>query len=155
MRTLARVVGIVAILAGACGYSGGPDDILDPDITEDENELPNGEDSSLKCDATKIDFTQETGCQNDGSVEFCLPNRKPDVLVAIQAFAPTVYVVGPHTGRVGCDLTTETLAFLPTDWTDSTVCVERHGALTNQAWNTVCEIARQPDVKKIASTWYE
>lgn len=104
------------------------------------------------CPTHKLDFTQETGCRNDGSVEFCLPTGDEALLARVRALAPTSLQAGASRGRVGCDIPKETLYFFPTGDTE---CVSRHGALTPAAWDALCRIAELPEVRKVAPTWYE
>jgi hypothetical protein len=44
-------------------------------------------DQCAGCRADKLRFTQATGCENDGSVEFCVP---PALEAAVRVIAPTV-----------------------------------------------------------------
>ncbi|NVJ26863.1 MULTISPECIES: hypothetical protein [Myxococcus] len=104
------------------------------------------------CPTHKLDFTQETGCRNDGSVEFCLPTGDEALIARVRGFAPTSLQAGASRGRVGCSIPEETLYFFATGDTE---CVSRHGALTPTAWDALCRIAELPEVRKIAPTWYE
>jgi hypothetical protein len=54
-------------------------------------------------------------------------------------------------GRAGCDLDTEVLCFLDT----AGLCTAYHGALTDEGWQIVCELAALPAVREIVPTWYE
>ncbi|MCP3140227.1 hypothetical protein [Pyxidicoccus xibeiensis] len=104
-----------------------------------------------ECPLHELAFTRETGCQNDGSVEFCLPTGDDALVARVKALAPTVRA-GTSRGRAGCDTSRETLYFFPTEATE---CVSHHGALTPAAWDAVCRIAALPEVRAVVPTWYE
>ncbi|NTX52898.1 hypothetical protein HR086_16365 [Myxococcus sp. CA039A] len=103
------------------------------------------------CPTHKLRFSRETGCMNDGSVEFCLPTGDEALLARVKALAPSIEA-NPSRGRAGCDLPKETLYFIPTGETE---CEARHGALTPAAWTMVCDVAALPEVRKLVPTWYE
>lgn len=105
------------------------------------------------CPTSKISFTQQQGCLNDGSVEFCLPKDDPGALARVLAIDSSVRPTCCG-GRAGCDLVTEQLYVFPTP-DDPAVCTGRHGALTDAAWLRLCQIAAQPEVARIVPTWYE
>ncbi|WP_342375312.1 hypothetical protein NVS55_28960 [Myxococcus stipitatus] len=100
----------------------------------------------------KFKFTQETGCRNDGSVEFCLPTGNDALVARVKAIAPTVQEAGASRGRAGCNVPEETLYFFPTAEAE---CHARHGALTPAAWDTLCRLAELPEVRQLVPTWYE
>ncbi|AGC47148.1 hypothetical protein MYSTI_05872 [Myxococcus stipitatus DSM 14675] len=104
------------------------------------------------CPTQKFAFEQETGCRNDGSVEFCLPTGDDALVARVKAIAPTVQVAGVSRGRAGCNVPEETLYFFPTSETE---CHARHGALTPAAWDTLCRLAELPEVRQLVPTWYE
>jgi hypothetical protein len=101
-----------------------------------------------RCSIDRISFTQDTGCLNDGSVEFCVPAHDPAALAAVHHIAPDVTCMRAG-GRARCDTTTEILCRLPT------TCQDHHGALTDSRWQTVCDLAALPFVRQVVPTWYE
>ncbi|MDI3282147.1 hypothetical protein [Polyangium sp. 15x6] len=103
------------------------------------------------CPTNEITFTQETGCMNDGSVEFCLPAGHEALVARVREIAPTIEA-GSSRGRAGCNVPAETLYFFPTGEAE---CAARHGALVDAAWDKICRIAALPEVRKIVPTWYE
>jgi hypothetical protein len=107
-------------------------------------------DTASPCPIDKIAFTQDTGCLNDGSVEFCIPAGDPAALAAVQRIAPDVTCMRAG-GRARCDTTTEILCLLPT----RKQCTTYHGALPDSRWQTVCDLAALPFVRQIVPTWYE
>ena len=102
------------------------------------------------CPTGKIRFTQDAGCLNDGSVEFCIPADDRSALEAVRAIVPDVHCM-PARGRAGCDLDRELLCMVETHG----MCVEYHGALTDAGWGMVCDLAELPFVREIVPTWYE
>lgn len=108
-------------------------------------------DQAAACPVHKIAFTQEQGCQNDGSNEFCVPSTDAATRAAVQRIAPAV-TCGAGRGRAGCDPTTQRLCSFPTG--DRT-CTGRHGALTDSAWSQHCQIAALPAIPRIVHTWFE
>lgn len=110
-----------------------------------------GADAALACDTTKIDFTQAQGCQNDGSVEFCLlPTDGGSYQVRL--IDPSI-TCAPGGGRARCDPKVELLCFMPTAGPAS--CVAPHGAMTDAAWAKVCRLAALSEVRRIVPTWFE
>ena len=103
------------------------------------------------CPTHKLAFTRETGCQNDGAVEFCVPKDAAAVHAEVKRIAPSVSAMASR-GRAGCDTATETLFLYPTH---EAVCTAHHGALTDTAWNELCQLAALPEVRRIVPTWYE
>lgn len=103
------------------------------------------------CPTNELKFTKETGCLNDGSVEFCLPTGNEALVARVREIAPTIEA-GASRGRAGCNLPAETLYFFPTGEAE---CVARHGALGDAAWDKICRIAALPEVRAIVPTWYE
>lgn len=105
----------------------------------------------VSCPADKIAFTRESGCVNDGSVEFCIPRDDPGVLAAAHQIAPVVTVLKESRGRAGCG-PDQVLVLLPTgglcDPTDP-------GAMSRAGWAKVCALARLPGVPRVVPTWYE
>jgi hypothetical protein len=102
------------------------------------------------CPADKITFEQNTGCLNDGSVEFCVPANDLDALAAVREIVPDVQC-GSMGGRARCDLDTEVLCLIETRG----MCTAYHGAMTDDGWQTVCKLAAMPFVREIVPTWYE
>jgi hypothetical protein len=100
--------------------------------------------------AEKIRFTQDTGCQNDGSVEFCLPAHDRAALDLVRALVPEVHCMQAR-GRAGCDLDREMLCMVET----AELCVEIHGAMTDAGWALINELAALDAVREIVPTWYE
>ena len=58
----------------------------------------------------------------------------------------------PGGGRAGCDPATQLLCQFATD---GTTCEAPHGALTVDAWDTLCGITMLPDVTAIVPTILE
>jgi hypothetical protein len=105
---------------------------------------------TLPCPTHKIRFTQETGCMNDGSVEFCLAAGDLAALESVRALAPDVRCMRAG-GRARCELDTEVLCLVETRG----LCVAQHGALTDAGWALVCDLAALDAVREIVPTWYE
>lgn len=103
------------------------------------------------CPTHKLAFTRETGCQNDGAVEFCVPKDASAVHAEVKRIAPSVSAMASR-GRAGCDTATQTLFLYPIH---EAACTSRHGALTDAAWNELCRLAALPEIRRIVPTWYE
>jgi hypothetical protein len=104
------------------------------------------------CQPAKIAFTQAAGCMNDGSVEFCIPNETATVTKVTQIASDVNCSTGG--GRARCNLTpNQLLCSLPT--TFPAHCVTQHAALTQQRWNTVCQLSSLPEVTNIVHTILE
>ncbi|WP_437727612.1 hypothetical protein [Sorangium sp. So ce861] len=122
-----------------------------PPSTPGEGQVEGPPPPPASCPTEKLAFTRETGCANDGSVEFCLPTGDEALLARVRDIAPTIQA-GSSRGRAGCDVPAETLYFFPTGDAE---CVARHGALEDAAWDKICRIAALPEVRTIVPTWYE
>lgn len=106
---------------------------------------------TFQCPEQKLSFNKDDGCENDGSLEFCIPRNDTVLLQKIHAIAPSV-TCQPGVGRAQCDRDLMLLCFFPTGDKE---CVSHHGALKDRAWSQVCEIAGLNDVLEITATWYE
>jgi hypothetical protein len=138
MRTLIGFLLIVLVLAG-CNRLPHLDSVNAPERTPPP-----------PCPTHRIRFTQETGCQNDGSVEFCLAAGDLVALESVRALAQDVRCMRAG-GRARCDLDTEVLCMVETRG----LCVTHHGALTDAGWALVCDLAALDAVREIVPTWYE
>lgn len=108
-------------------------------------------DQTIGCRPDKMAFSRERGCENDGSVEFCLPAGDDALLARVQAIAPSVRcAVGG--GRARCDTQRELLCLFPTGMAE---CLGRHGALTDEAWARLCALSVLPEIRRIVPTWFE
>jgi hypothetical protein len=132
---------LVAVCLSSCAVPPGDSPI----------DAPYSPAPAASCPTGELAFTQETGCVNDGSVEFCLPTGDEALLTRVREIAPTIQA-GSSRGRAGCNLPAETLYFFPTGEAE---CVAPHGALVDDAWNELCRIAALPEVRSIVPTWYE
>lgn len=103
------------------------------------------------CETRKILFTRENGCQNDGSVEFCLPKDSAVVAKARQ-IAPAIRAKEGR-GRAGCHRSRSTLYLLPT--APPAMCEPNQRAMTEAGWNQVCRLAALPEVERIVATRFE
>lgn len=99
----------------------------------------------------EIRFTQATGCQNDGSVEFCIPANDQGVLARLAAIEPAISCAAGG-GRAGCnDPPGLWLCFYPTR-----APAQCDGsAMTDDTWQDMCEIAALPEVTEIVPTIFE
>jgi|GEM_PF-2186020 len=89
------------------------------------------------CLVDRIKFTQLDGCANDGSVELCVPNNDPSLIDQLTTIAPGLTCIAGQ-GRARCS-TAELLCFDPTTFPNQ--CITDHGALTDDAWRAICNIA--------------
>ncbi len=132
-------------------WSGKADDGDSDAGTPDDAGSP---DAGGACRSDKMTFDQSTGCRNDGSVEFCLPDGDVQAFADVQNIAPSVicYPDYPFQGRARCLPETHYLCMLPLKADD---CVERWGAMTDSSWAQVCELAAHDAIVRIVPTWYE
>jgi hypothetical protein len=146
---LSAICGLLLAAQSSC-ISGNPVPPDEGQVGADPEPAPDpGPESS--CPTDELAFTKGTGCQNDGSVEFCLPSGDDELLARVKEIAPTIQAL-PSQGRADCDVPAETLYLFPTGEAE---CVSRHGALEDAAWDTLCRIAALPEVRKIVPTFYE
>jgi hypothetical protein len=101
--------------------------------------------------AQKIKFTQDTGCLNDGSFEFCLPADDPGALDEVLKIAPQTGCFNKSRGRAGC-VAGEMLCLVKT----TNMCrPDQPHAMNDNGWQTVKKLADMPFIHKIVATWYE
>jgi len=129
---------LCAVLAGCASHPA------EPGVPPPEPAAPAG-----SCPTEKLAFTQATGCQNDGSVEFCLP-RDEQVVQRVRALAPELRGPIGGGGRARCDLSKEELYFIPMP-----EACQVADALPDETWATICRVAADPAVARIVPTWYE
>jgi hypothetical protein len=134
---------LCAILVGCASHAPEPATPAGPHPTE----VPAT--SAGSCPTEKLAFTRATACQNDGSVEFCLP-RDEQVVQRVRALAPELQGPIGGGGRARCDLTKESLYFFPMP----EGCRET-GELPQETWDRLCRVAADPAVARIVPTWYE
>jgi hypothetical protein len=111
-------------------------------------DAPTDQPDAVECPEEKLAFTRQTGCENDGSVEFCVPSEDATLLSTIQTIA--CRYLSPSSGRAGCDLDSEVLCFYPT----AESCQEC-GELCAGAWLQICQIAAHPQISAVVATRYE
>lgn len=105
------------------------------------------------CSTEKIQFTQEDGCLNDGSFEFCIVNNNDALLSKLYETVPNMTCIRAG-GRARCDLQTQMLCLVSTEG----LChagQPQPRALTDEGWALACNLASQPYIEKIVATWYE
>src|SRR5262245_3540526 len=102
-----------------------------------------------RCPTEVINFTKETGCANDGYVEFCVPQKNRRLRAAVRRIAPDVENKGLQHCGPG-----ELLFFLPVD-VENGSCVERGGAMTDKGWSRLCALARLPGIGGFRLTRFE
>jgi hypothetical protein len=110
---------------------------------------PTAKPARQRCPEEKINFTKETGCHNDGYVEFCAPEGHKQLRAAITRIAPTAQ----QRKERNCS-ENEVLFFLPIE-VELGSCVERGGAMTDKAWNQVCALARLRQITGIRHVRFE
>ncbi len=142
-----RLVPLVLALLG-CNHDG----LAISDGSVDLGADLAGADLYRFCPTQELAFTQADGCANDGSVEFCIPAGDPALLARIATIAPSVHCA-PGGGRAQCDSSTQPLCSLPTS--GPPMCVTQHGALSDEGWRLVCELASLPEVTRIVHTILE
>jgi hypothetical protein len=131
-------------LAG-CGAAGATPE--SESVAEDRAEL------GCTCPTEKLSFSRAKGCENDGSVEFCIPKDDAALRARLDGLGVKLTYLG-SAGRARCDVQRETLVQFPTEREDRHVCTA-DGALRRTPWAQLCTIAREPAVKAIVPTFYE
>jgi hypothetical protein len=106
-------------------------------------------DGSDGCRTDKIEFSQQTGCANDNSVEFCLPAGDAAALAQVLAVDATVTCRQGSSGRAGC---TDQLCMLPVP---AGQCPTQLDPMPDPLWQTVCQLAALDVVTRIVPTLYE
>lgn len=100
--------------------------------------------------SAKIAFDKTTGCQNDGSFEFCIPAYDANAMQAMLAIAPGASC-GPGRGRAQCG-EDQLLCLVPTIG----LCnLSARPAMNDYGWQVTCQLAELPFIAAIVPTWYE
>lgn len=105
-----------------------------------------------ECRLEKMSFNQQTACRNDGSVEFCIDDSDAELLKAVQEINPDIECQNGVRGRADCQLDSEKYCVFPAE---TEQCLEPNGAMTDQAWQQLCQISALDGVQRIVPTWYE
>ena len=106
--------------------------------------------TGFACPVGKIAFTQDTGCVNDGSIEFCVPADDKQALATILRIAPRADCFHGR-GRAQCD-ESEYLCMVDTEGMCSD---DSSGAMNDDGWRVICDLASLSFVREIVPTWYE
>ena len=102
------------------------------------------------CPDDSINFTRATGCQNDGSFEFCLADDS-SLIAEIEGMSPNISCQRGR-GRAQCDIETEYLCMVSTD----RLCVAPGSdVMTFAGWRLTCDLAAHPAITELVPTWYE
>jgi hypothetical protein len=127
-----------------------PPDLSSVDLTPPPADLDPGGDLAIACRPDKMEFTRETGCQSDDSVEFCLSDGDADLLRRVKQAAPAVRCPQKGGGRARCDRNTELLCFYPTP---DPACMG--GRLGEVEWGELCALSTFPEIRRIVPTFFE
>lgn len=139
----------IVVLLVACGSDSAKQPDAHVDLPVDAPAIP---DAPPGCHTEKLAFTQATGCQNDGSVEFCIPTNM-GIEAMLQTIEPAIHCAAGG-GRAMCNATpnlllcTYPLAF-------PAQCATDHGAMTGDTFGDMCSIAAIPQVTMIVHTILE
>lgn len=145
---------MLVMLLAACGDDGTVSPKTDAPLVADmatpiDATFP---DAPAGC-AGELQFTQATGCANDGSVEFCIPAGNAALITQLQAISPSITCAAGG-GRAMCNASPNLLlCFYPTTFPDQ--CVTDHGAMTDDVFTDMCQIAALPEVTMIVHTIFE
>jgi hypothetical protein len=93
----------------------------------------------------KISFDRAHGCQNDGFVVVHIPTADVQGLADIRAVRTTSDCNTYNDGSTAC--------WIMLSWDAD--CLEVHGAMTEPAWQQMCQIAAIDGVANIAPFWAE
>lgn len=142
-------IAIVLALSG-CGDNGNTAKLDAPALgTAIDAVFP---DAPSAC-AAEVAFDQAHGCENDGSVEWCIPDNQPALITELQAIEPAIHCAAGG-GRAMCSATPGLLlCSYPTAFPDQ--CIASHGAMTDATWADMCAIAAKAEVTAIVPTILE
>ncbi|MEO7096701.1 MAG: hypothetical protein ABI175_25815 [Polyangiales bacterium] len=100
----------------------------------------------------KLQFTLETACSNDGSVEFCISDANPDLFARVTAVSANISCAAGG-GRAQCHTPGQLLCFYPTAF--PTQCNAPHGGATMATWGEICQLAAVPEIAQIVATVFD
>ena len=143
-RLLYALVFTASCASRSVGVGADPDAAAPSDLAGAELSPP------VDLAGCRYDKLKFSGCQNDGSVEFCAPTALAPTLVAL---VPTLYCSSGG-GRAGCNLSPGLLlCSYPT--AEPRECVSYRGALTALAEQELCALAAYPEIAEIVPTILE
>ena len=145
---MARLVYLVVVVTACSNH---------PAVHVDSQPAGGSADAASRACATghtdKLAFTYETSCGNDGGVEFCIPANDAATLTAVTAVSSTISC-NAGGGRAMCNATPGLLlCSYPTSYPGQ--CITQYGAMTDQVWDDMCQLAAQPQIAKIVPTILE
>jgi len=140
-------VRILALLLAACthGAPAAPVPDATPDVVLQQ--------ACTTGDATKLHFTRDTSCGNDGGVEWCIPANDASLRAAITAVSPSIYCA-PGGGRANCNAKPGLLlCSYPTAFPAQ--CATDHGAMNDATWSDMCTLTTFAEITEIVPTLLE
>jgi hypothetical protein len=105
-----------------------------------------------ECRLEKMSFNQQTGCRNDGFMEFCIDDSEAELLRAVQEINPDIDCHAGYRGRADCQPDSEKNCAFPLE---TAQCVENYPAMTDEPWQQLCQISALDGVRNIVPTWLE
>ncbi|HET9987053.1 MAG TPA: hypothetical protein VFQ65_00995 [Kofleriaceae bacterium] len=145
---MVRLASLVFVVAGCSNHA---------DVRVDAHNADSAADAASKVCATghtdKLKFTYETSCGNDGGVEFCISANDAATLGAVTAVSSTI-TCNAGGGRAMCNATPGLLlCSYPTSYPGQ--CIAQYGAMTDQVWTDMCQLAALPQITEIVATILE
>lgn len=140
------LVAVVGFFAGACSGSTSIHPSPERDSAGSEDAVEHS------CKTQKIRFTQQTGCANDGSFEFCLPVGDSVAKEKILKIDRSISCeLGPG-GRAECHRESQQLCTfrIPVGQ-----CTNWKSPLPEEVWKIVCQLAELEAVPMIVHTVLE
>jgi hypothetical protein len=151
MKTIILLIPVILLIFSGCLDDAQTCDCQNNLICDAGSHLVDGECVMIDCKDEKFTFTQETGCSNDGSLEFCIPNSDATELITELQVISADITCFAGTGRAQCT-EEEQLCFFPTG---EDLCDDLYGALNYDGWDLICRISEIEIIDEIVPTFYE
>jgi hypothetical protein len=143
---LRRTTLLVAVALAGCGDDDCCTGVLDAPAVQ-----PDTLDACAGPGRTKIKFSREESCANDGAVEWCIPDGDAQLMAALAAISSEISCSAGG-GRARCNTGGLLLCHHPTLFPEH--CLARHGEMKPEVWNDICEVAAQSAIVEILPTIY-
>ena len=144
---MVRMVLVVGVIAG-CNHGA----VTAIDASPASIDAPTPDPPGCKTD--KLHFTRDTGCANDGSVEFCIPDNNSQLRSALAMIEPAIGCA-PGGGRANCSASPGLLLCTYHTSVPGQCRMADHGAMTDAAWADMCAIAAFAAITEIVPTFAE
>jgi hypothetical protein len=150
---MVRLAMLLPLILPACADDDCCTGVAIDAALHDTEILPDAPNGCMGPDLQKIKFTREQSCNNDGSVEWCIPDNDAQLMTILTNISSTIHCALGG-GRAGCFTPSgRLLCTYPTSFPDQ--CLSYRGEMKPEVWDDICQVAAQPQITEIVPTIFE